>query len=128
MPKRATHTFESEKDGLQDEALNVYFCMCCGESALILGNAKQSLNSLPRRKTDGAYVLDKESTVFKLKTNQGEKKLLKREKGYERQHRLVCGSCGVFVAYRSEEESPITFVLPDALGAQSDLYLQLYQV
>ena len=37
MPKRATHTFESEKDGVQSEQLNQCFCLCCGESVLILG-------------------------------------------------------------------------------------------
>ena len=38
MPKRATHTFESEKDGLKDADLNVFYCLCCGESVLILGS------------------------------------------------------------------------------------------
>ena len=128
MPKRATHTYESEKDGLQDQQLNVYFCMCCGESALILGDGGAALTTLPRRKTDGAYVLDSGETVFKLHASAGETKVIRREKGYERQHRLNCWSCGVFVAYTSSEAAPVTYVLPDALGAQADLYLQLYQV
>ena len=28
QPKRATHTFESEKDGIKDEQLGVQYCMC----------------------------------------------------------------------------------------------------
>ena len=129
MPKRATHTYESEKDGISDTALGVYYCMCCGESNLILGPGVV-LSSLPRRKTDGAYVLDKEGTVFKLKSKRGETKLIRRPNGFERQYRLDCWNCGVPVAYRSEEseDAKLTYVLPSAMGAQEDLYLMLYQV
>lgn len=129
MPKRATHTFESEKDGIQEEQLNVYFCLCCGESALILGPGIQ-LTSLPRRKTDGATVLERGTTVFKLNSRPGETKLLRRDKGYERQYRMNCWNCGVPIAYCSEaEEQPkLTYIMAEALGAQADLYLQLYQV
>ena len=130
MPKRATHTFESEKDGIHEQQLNVCYCMSCGESVLILGPAT-ALGSLPRRKTDGAYVLERGSTVYKLKSSPGESKLLQRAKGYERQYRLNCWNCGVPVAYtceKGEDAAALTYVLPDALGAQADLYLQLYQV
>ena len=103
--------------------------MCCGESNLILGPGVV-LSSLPRRKTDGAYVLDKEGTVFKLKSKRGETKLIRRPNGFERQYRLDCWNCGVPVAYRSEEseDAKLTYVLPSAMGAQEDLYLMLYQV
>jgi hypothetical protein len=133
MPKRATHTYESEKDGVKDSDLNVHYCMCCGESVLILGPGVV-LASLPRRKTDGAYVLERGTTVFKLKSNAGENKLLKRVGGFERQYRLNCWNCNVPIAYRSEPPSDgsdtaaITYVLFDATGLQADLYLQLYQV
>jgi len=129
MPKRATHTYESEKDGIRDENLNVCFCLCCGESVLILGPGVE-MKSLPRRKTDGAYVLERGTAVFKLNAKPGDKKLLKREKGFERQYRLNCWNCRVPIAYACEEaEKPaLTYILPDALGAQADLYLQLYQV
>ena len=129
MPKRATHTYESEKDGISDTALGVYYCMCCGESNLILGPGVV-LTSLPRRKTDGAYVLEKGVTVFKLKSKRGETKLIRRPNGFERQYRLNCWNCDVCVAYRSEEseEAQLTYVLPSAMGAQEDLYLMLYQI
>ena len=129
MPKRATHTFESEKDGLKDADLNVFYCLCCGESVLILGPGVE-LTALPRRKTDGAYALERPGTVFKLNTKEGETKLLRREKGYERQYRINCWNCDVQVGYRCEPEKEcrLTYLLHDALGAQADLYLQLYQV
>ena len=129
MPKRATHTFESEKDGLKDADLNVFYCLCCGESVLILGPGVE-LTALPRRKTDGAYALERPGTVFKLNTKEGETKLLRREKGYERQYRFNCWNCDVQVGYRCEpeKEARLTYILHDALGAQADLYLQLYKV
>mmetsp|Transcript_14558 Transcript_14558/g.34669 ORF Transcript_14558/g.34669 Transcript_14558/m.34669 type:complete len:291 (-) Transcript_14558:253-1125(-) len=129
MPKRATHTYESEKDGVQDPSLNVHYCMCCGESVLILGPGIE-LNSLPRRKTDCAYVLEKGTTVFKLKSKPGQTKLLRRPKGFERQYRLNCWNCNVPIAYKSEDSdsAKLTYVLFDATGLQADLYLQLYQV
>lgn len=129
MPKRATHTYESEKDGVQDPSLNVHYCMCCGESVLILGPGIE-LNSLPRRKTDCAYVLEKGTTVFKLKSKPGQTKLLRRPKGFERQYRLNCWNCNVPIAYKCEDSdsAKLTYVLFDATGLQADLYLQLYQV
>lgn len=129
MPKRATHTYESEKDGVKDAELNVHYCMCCGESVLILGPGVL-LNTLPRRKTDGAYVLEKGETVYKLKSQPGATKLLRRPTGFERQYRLNCWNCNVPIAYRCEddEKAKLTYMLFDATGLQADLYLQLYQV
>jgi hypothetical protein len=129
MPKRATHTFESEKDGVQSDQLNVCFCLCCGESVCILG-PKLTLASLPTRRTDGAHVLAQSESTFKLKTKLGEKVIIKRKEGYEPQWRLTCWNCGVPVGYVCVEgENPeLTYILKDALGAQADLYLQIHQV
>jgi len=129
MPKRATHTFESEKDGIKDESLIVQYCMCCGESALILG-PETHLADLPRRRTDGALVLERGTTVFKLHTQDKGTCLLKRAGGYERQHRLGCWNCGVLLGYRAEasEDARFTYLLADATGQQADLYLAKYQV
>ena len=129
MPKRSTHTYESEKDGISGSDLTVYYCMACGESNLIVGPGVV-LTALPKRKTDGAHVLEKGSTVFKLKTVAFETKLLRREKGYERQFRFSCWNCKVPIGYTCEEgdDAKLSYILPDALGSQSDLYLMLYQV
>jgi len=129
MPKRATHTFESEKDGLENTDLVSLLCLCCGEQVLILGPGV-TLSSLPRRRTDGAHVLERGETVFKLNSKPGMTKLLRREKGYERQWRSNCWNCDVPVAYRCEAdpESRLTYLISDGVGTQSDLYLQLYQV
>ena len=130
MPKRATHTFESEKDGLNDAALTVQFCMCCGEQVLILG-PETNLADVPRRRTDGSLVLEKDKAEYKLQTKDKGVRVIKRAGGYERQYRLGCWNCGVFIAYRasdSESSAQFTYLLPDATGQQADLYLARYQV
>ena len=129
MPKRATHTFESEKDGLKDEVLPVRYCMCCGESVLILGPETQ-LTDMPRRRTDGALVLEKGVITFKLQSQDKGTRVLKRAGGYERQYRFGCWNCGVMLGYRSEasEDARFTYMLADATGEQADLYLAKYQV
>lgn len=154
--QRATHTFESDKDGVKEAALGVQYCMCCGESVLILG-PEIALSDLPRRRvralpnhsylgvrtdsdflpvalwpsqTDGAIVLQRSELTFKLKSKPRETKVLKRAGGYERQHRFGCWNCGVVLGYRAEdgEDAPITYLLADATGMQADLYLQMFQV
>jgi len=129
MPKRATHTFESEKDGLSDAQLSVHYCMCCGESVLILG-PETALADLPRRRTDGAFALERSTVTYKMQSKPRETKVIKREGGYERQFRFGCWNCGVLLGYRAEEseEAPITYILSDATGMQADLYLQMFQV
>lgn len=129
MPKRATHTFESEKDGVKESALPVQYCMCCGESVLILG-PDVALADLPRRRTDGAIVLERGKTEYRLNSKRRETKVLKRPNGYERQYRFGCWNCGITLGYRAEEgeDAALTYLLPDATGQQADLYLQMYQV
>ena len=128
MPKRSTHTYESEKDGISGSDLTVYYCMACGESNLIVGPESCSRHA---QKEDGWRARpEKGSTVFKLKTVPFETKLLRREKGYERQFRFSCWNCKVPIGYTCEEgdDAKLSYILPDALGSQSDLYLMLYQV
>lgn len=129
MVKRATHTFESEKDGLQSDSLSLCYCLCCGETILILGS-KKTLETLPHRRTDGALVLARSETTFKLKAKPGKHLAIKREGGYEPQWRYNCTKCGVPVAYRCvEDEQPeLTYMMKDAVGGQADMYLQLHQV
>lgn len=57
------------------------------------------LSKAPRRRTDGAIVLDTDFYVIKLYTTDGDCKLLKRKSGQvERQHRVNLGLLPI--AYR----------------------------
>ena len=164
MPKRSTHTFESEKDGVKEEQLGLQYCTCCGESVLILGPGIK-LVDLPRRRvrthantsararpqpthmytrpshqprpcttlaaqTDGAIVLERDSTTFRLKTQPKGSVVIRRRGGYERQWRMGCWKCGVLVAYRAveSEDPPLTYLLNDATCDQADLYLARFKV
>ncbi|KAM0060081.1 putative YggU-like superfamily protein [Helianthus debilis subsp. tardiflorus] len=105
MPKRTTHTYSSEDalpDG-PDSDLFVYYCKHCSSHVLITDT---QLQKMPKRKTDKAYVLDKKKHLTRLNINQaGGKVLLKRGEGkLEKQFRMNCMGCGLFVCYRSEED------------------------
>jgi hypothetical protein len=77
---------------------------------MILG---KQLSLLPRRRTDNSYVVVEQTQLHKNKLQAGEVKAIKREKGVEKQWRLVCpnGECGVTLAYRpAPHEEPTQFL------------------
>ncbi|CAA3027712.1 UPF0235 protein At5g63440 [Olea europaea var. sylvestris] len=104
MPKRTTHTYSSEDaapDG-PDSDLFVYYCKHCSSHILITDT---QLQKMPKRKTDKAYVLDKKKHLARLNTSEGGKVLLKRGEGkIEKQYRMNCLGCELFVCYRAEED------------------------
>jgi hypothetical protein len=76
MPKRSTATYTSEDAPPDEEAtLFVYYCKYSGEHCLI---TDASLHALPRRRTDGALVLDSERYVLRLQAAQQPPKYIKR--------------------------------------------------
>jgi len=79
--------------------LTVYYCLYCGQNALILDCA---LESLPKRKTDGSAVIEAKTHMYKLTLDKGEHKLIKRSGGLERQYRLNCSKCELPIAYQCE--------------------------
>jgi hypothetical protein len=76
MPKRSTATYTSEDAPQSEEAaLYVYYCKYSGEHCLITDAA---LGALPRRRTDGAYVLDTQSAVVRVQAALQPVKYIKR--------------------------------------------------
>jgi hypothetical protein len=76
MPKRSTATFTSEDAPPSEEAqLFVYYCRYSGEHCLITDEA---LEALPRRRTDGALVLDSEEAVVRMQAQPQPPKYIKR--------------------------------------------------
>ncbi|GAA0153804.1 hypothetical protein LIER_11958 [Lithospermum erythrorhizon] len=104
MPKRTTHTYSSEDavpDG-PDSDLFVYYCKHCSSHVLITDS---QLQKMPKRKTDQAYVLDKKNHLARLNISEAGKLLLKRGEGkLEKQFRMNCVGCELFVCYRAEED------------------------
>lgn len=63
----------------------------------------------------GALILDTSSVVSRTFHQPQQPILLRRGDTYEKQHRLV-NAAGLFFAYRSEEGSPLLYILQDALS------------
>jgi len=104
MPKRETKNYTPEVadvEGLIRDPFT-YHCLHCSELAVILTEA---LETLPRRRTDGAFVVVPPSrgggrTVHRNGLVEGDCRLLKREAGVERQYRWLCRGCRLVLAYR----------------------------
>lgn len=114
-PRRATFTYTSEDaagaGGTGD--LNVYYCAFAGTHALTLS---ADLATLPRRRTDGAIIVDTKATGARLYVQDGGVNVVKRRGGRrEVQHRVAVG--GVPIGYRAAADSPLLYILPDALTA-----------
>ncbi|XP_034909034.1 UPF0235 protein At5g63440 isoform X1 [Populus alba] len=119
MPKRTTHTYSSEDaapDG-PDSDLFVYYCKHCGSHVLITDT---QLQKMPKRKTDKAYALDKKKHLARLHVDEAGKVVLKRGEGkLEKQFRMNCMGCGLFVCYRAEEDlefASFIYVIDGALS------------
>lgn len=119
MPKRTTHTYSSEDAAPEgpDSDLFVYYCKHCSSHLLITDT---QLQKLPRRKTDRAYVLDKKKHLARLNVKEAGKIMLKRGEGkMEKQFRMNCVNCGLFVCYRAEEDveaSTLVYLVDGALS------------
>ncbi|KAJ7904653.1 hypothetical protein B0H14DRAFT_2663818 [Mycena olivaceomarginata] len=103
-------------------ALRVYYCIC-GEFILVID---KTLNSLPRRRTDGSIVVRAQDTetdkarVFKLNAVSGEPVLLERPGGHERQFRFHCPRCTLPIGYQSTpppvKSGPFVYIFAGALS------------
>jgi hypothetical protein len=76
---------------------------------------------MPKRKTDRSNVLDKKTHLARLNVSEGGKVLLKRGEGkMERQFRMNCIGCELFVCYRAEENletASFIYIVDGALSA-----------
>jgi uncharacterized protein len=86
----------------------------------VVAVADVRLNELPRRRTDGAYIIDTQNQLARMQAAPQPPRLLKRggEEGgrssYEKQFRYTTRAELPF-AYRTEPEGRYLYVLPDAL-------------
>ncbi|KAK9278563.1 hypothetical protein L1049_028135 [Liquidambar formosana] len=90
------------EEHLTVEPINEYVQSC---DIVAFNKIYTQLQKMPKRKTDKAYVLDKKKHLARLNIDEGGKILLKRGEGkLEKQFRMNCLGCGLFVCYRSEED------------------------
>eukprot|EP01062_Namystynia_karyoxenos_P067385 TRINITY_DN61318_c0_g1_i1.p1 TRINITY_DN61318_c0_g1~~TRINITY_DN61318_c0_g1_i1.p1 ORF type:complete len:286 (+),score=104.21 TRINITY_DN61318_c0_g1_i1:83-940(+) len=130
MPPRRTVTVHSSDtaDAASSHELTGYYCLKCGALALL---SAQTLGRCPRRRGDGCFVVA-DPVLKKMHLNKcGPRDVLWTGRGVERQHPLVCASCGVDIAYRPNPISDLsnewTYVLPGILSANPALSLALLQ-
>ncbi|KAI8922749.1 hypothetical protein BC831DRAFT_474424 [Entophlyctis helioformis] len=108
----STNDPDSERSGL-----SIYYCSFCGEYVLVVDTL---LDKVPRRKTDGAFVLDKDKReVLRINANPGKTLLVQRAGGFERQERQTCPGCNLVVAYEPNADSPYLYILDGALCLNS---------
>ena len=96
--------YEKEREAKLRDArerdLAPYTCSICGTTVFKLRN-QATLEAQPTRKTDGSHALDTTTVLVDLRVTSGGVKLLRRDKGTERQHRINCCDCGVPLGYKS---------------------------
>lgn len=80
--------------------------------------ADVDIDTLPRRRTDNARILDTSKNTVKLYTSDGGTKLLRRQDGrVERQHRLNIGTLPV--AYTSDGADNLLYIMDRAVTCYS---------
>merc|ERR1719353_2140598 len=108
--------FTSEDSNLTaDKKLFSYYCSICGDHAL---TTDTDAFALPRRSTDKAMALDEAQHFHKKYANFGERILLRRRNGVERQYRFYCKQCRSPLGYRPSppgETSKYSYFFSDAL-------------
>lgn len=110
--KILNYTSEDSVVTKTEKKLRTYYCSICGAHSLV---SEADLAGLPKRKSDGSYVLKESATFTKRYMQDGERVLLKRGNGIEVQHRLKCQDCENPLAYQAR-----TGTLKDYLYIFSD--------
>jgi len=98
-----------------EKSLYSFYCAICGDHAL---TTDVDCFTLPRRNTDKAFCLDEAIYFHKKYGNFGERILLRRQNGVERQYRFYCRQCRLPIGYRPnppKETSKFTYLYHDSL-------------
>lgn len=98
-----------------EKSLRSFYCSICGEHSVA---SEMDVSKLPRRSTDRAKALDEAAHFHKKYVNFGERILLRRQNGVERQYRFYCKQCRQPLGYRPNppsETSKFTYFYPTAL-------------
>eukprot|EP00271_Cylindrocystis_brebissonii_P013275 TRINITY_DN32998_c0_g1_i1.p1 TRINITY_DN32998_c0_g1~~TRINITY_DN32998_c0_g1_i1.p1 ORF type:complete len:487 (+),score=99.33 TRINITY_DN32998_c0_g1_i1:534-1994(+) len=107
---------EEKRRRMEADATRVmYRCSACSHFCFKLA---RPITDMPERKTDKSRVVDTGKDLVYLVCVKGGTKLLKREKGIEKQFRYNCELCDICVAYRPvpyEQESKFIYVFPEAV-------------
>ncbi|CAI5517063.1 unnamed protein product [Closterium sp. Naga37s-1] len=106
---------ERQRKAEADLSRVLYRCAACNHFCFKLA---RPLSALPERRTDGSRVVEAATDLVTMMAVKGGQKLLKREKGVERQFRYNCELCDACMAYRPvpyEQDSKYIYLFPEAL-------------
>ncbi|CAG8813695.1 11606_t:CDS:2, partial [Gigaspora margarita] len=110
MPKIVSSSIVSSSEQTNtrpEQHLHVYYCLYA------------RLDKLPRRTTDRAHIIANGKRVYKLNAVESETPvILQRTDGYEKQYRLHCPRCNLFIAYETTERrksGPYTYIVESSL-------------
>ena len=88
----------------------VYVCTCCGEYCLI---ASFYLKTCPKRPCDNSFVIDEDIKNCKNSLETSVVVIVKRLQGYEKQYRLSCSNCNIWIGYHQMDR--FLYILENAL-------------
>ncbi|KAG0256796.1 hypothetical protein DFQ27_005501 [Actinomortierella ambigua] len=118
MPRIVSRSTISSSDN-QEEArggLHSYYCLC-SEFLLVIDT---TLDALPRRQSDNAYIVANATRTYNLHAARGDDKIVKRgEDKFEKQYRLYCQRCNAWIAYEVTPHlkgGPYTYIVQGALS------------
>lgn len=125
MPKVVSRSIvctDQKSDPRAENDLTVYYCWC-GQIGLILDC---KLHRLPLRKRDGARVIDSGEHDFKLSCVDSKKPLREEDivhvkwddDNIEKQYRLRCKKCNLWVFYKHKLESNVIFIVNKAMNVR----------
>lgn len=89
-----------------------------------------SVEKLPLRKRDGARVIDGSKHAHKVTCDSDENVYIKRPEGIEKQYRMKCKKCELWLYYKHDLKSNIIFIVKGAViknsdGPKMDIYNQV---
>ena len=88
----------------------MYYCVCCGTFAFMID---LMLNDFIQRPLDNTYIIETLKHKCLKSLVRGPTVYLKRQNGIEKQDRLHCKGCGVYVGYT---HSKYLYLLHDAFS------------
>jgi len=123
MPKVVSRSIvctDQRSDSREDGELTVYYCWC-GQIGLILDG---KIHKLPLRKRDNSRVIDSRRNNFKLSCIDNKRPLGEEDIVYvkwsdneiEKQYRLKCKKCNLWVFYKHSLTSEVIFIVNKAMN------------
>ena len=122
MPKVVSRSIivTDQRPNRDESGLTVYYCWC-GQIGLILDC---KLHKLPLRERDNSRVIDSKKHDYKLSCIDFDKSrreedivyLKWNDNEFEKQYRMKCKKCNIFVFYKHSLDSDIIFVVNKAMN------------